>query len=204
MQNFSDPDLDSALITTIHHECFLMKSSFDEFVELAEKQILNKLNAVEQVRLFSSYSSFLHHLYEFCIACFMREQGSDEGFSGRQGALKKDGLFQAEVSRVFRGILHRLKAGQGLGWENVPEYYDIQVPSDFGSKFRQVRNSTAHAITERSSGEVDLSEFYENYHKYIMELYRSAYGYWGRFEIDKLDMKAIGAFSVVTGPVSKQ
>lgn len=199
MQNFSDPDLNSALIATIHHECFLMKTSFDEFFELAEKQIRNELNAVEQVRLFSSYSSFLHHLYEFYVACFMREQGSDAGFSGRLGAQKKDDLFQVETGRVFRGILHRLKAGQGFGWENNSDYYDIQIPADFGSNFRQVRNSTAHAITERSSGAVDLSKFYDSYHKYIMELYRSAYGYWGRFEIDKLDMKAIGAFSVVTG-----
>ncbi|PIB51803.1 hypothetical protein AOA57_02865 [Pseudomonas sp. 2588-5] len=198
MQNFSDPDLDSALIATIHHECFLMKSSFDEFLKLGEKQILGELNELEKVRLFSSYSAFLHHLYEFCVACFMREQGSDEGFSGRAGAQKKDGLFFSEASRVFRGIHHRVKAGQGFGWENAAEYYDVQVPADFGTKFRQVRNSTAHAITERSSGEVDLSEFFENYHKYIMELYRSAYGYWGRFEIEKLDMKAIGDFSVVT------
>ncbi len=201
MAMFKNPEQDSDLIVTIHHECFLMKCSFDEFVELAEKQICNELDGVEKVRLFSSYSSFLHHLYEFCVACFMREQGSDEGFSGRPGALKKDGLFLAETNRVFQGIHHRVKARQGFGWENEAEYYDIQVPADFGSKFRQVRNSTAHAITERSSGGVDLSEFYENYHMYIMELYRSAYGYWGRFEVDKLNMKAIGAFSVVTGPV---
>ncbi|OWQ33348.1 hypothetical protein [Pseudomonas sp. DrBHI1] len=197
MQDYSDRELDSALIATIHHECFLMKASHDEFIRLGEKQILSTLTPTEQVQLFSSYSSFLHHLYEFFVACFMREQGSDKGFSGRAGALKKDGLFQAEVSLVFRGIASRLNAGFGEGWENDVSYYDVEIPTDFGKVFREVRNSTAHAITERTSGEIDLSDFYANYHKYVYELYRAANRYWGRFDIGRLDMKAISRFSVV-------
>jgi len=196
MQDYSDRELDSALIATIHHESFLMKTSHDEFIRLGEKQILSTLTPTEQVQLFSSYSSFLHHFYEFSIACFMREQGSDKGFSGRDGATKKDNLFQAEASRVFRGIVSRLQSNLGEGWENDLSYYDIEIPLDFGEKFRKVRNSTAHAITERTSGEVDLSEFYAVYHKYVYEIYRAAYRYWGRFNIDQLDMKAIGRFTV--------
>ena len=197
MQNFENQELDSALITTIHHECFLMKSSFDEFVSLAEQQILGELDGVEKVRLFSSYSSFLHHLYEFYIACLMREQGSDKGFSGPGSAQKKDDLFQAETTRIFRGISARLASGSREGWENDKSYYDVTIPTEFGAKLRKVRNSTAHAITERASGDVDLSEFFSTYHKYVIELYRSAYRYWGKFEVDKLDMKAISRFSVV-------
>jgi hypothetical protein len=194
---FSDSELDSALITTIHHECFLMKTSHDEFFRLAEKQILSTLTVTEQVQLFSSYSSFLHHLYEFSVACFMREQGSDQGFSGRLGAIKKDSLFLDEASRIFRGIVSRLKASRGEGWENDVSYYDIEIPKDFGSQFRAVRNSTAHAITDRVSGEINLSEFYSVYHKYVYEIYRAAYRYWGRFSIEQLDMKEVSRFTVV-------
>ncbi|AWY43829.1 hypothetical protein DKY63_29520 [Pseudomonas putida] len=194
---FKNPEQDSDLIVTIHHECFLMKASFDEFEFLAKKQILASLNAVEKVRLFSAYTSFLHHLYEFYVACFMREQGSDDGFSGRAGSEKKDKLFLGETHRVFQQFCDRLKAGCGLGWENDLSYYDVEIPEDFAKKFRRIRNSTAHAITERNSDDNNLTDFYENYHKFIYELYRSARNYWGRFDVSNLDMKSIGSFSVV-------
>lgn len=204
MKDYSDPDLDGALIAAIHHECFLMKASHDEFIRLGEKQILAHLSPTEQVQLFSSYSSFLHHLYEFYVACFMRDQGTDKGFSGIPGAMKKDALFQGEAKRVFSSIVHRLRSGKGQGWENDIEDYDVEIPSDFGAKFRKVRNCTAHAITDRTSGEVDLSDFYENYHKYAYELFRAAFMYWGRYEIDQLDMKAIGRFTVITSEHARQ
>jgi hypothetical protein len=194
---FKSTEQDSDLIVTIYHESFLMKASFDAFELLAQKQILNTLNSVEKVRLFSAYTSFLHHLYELYVACFMREQGDDKGFSGRSGADKKDKLFTSETRRVFRQFCTRLTEGQGYGWENHISYYDIEIPADFSLKFRKIRNSTAHAITERNSKENDLTDFYSNYHKFIYELYRSARDYWGRFEIDNLDMKSIGDFSVV-------
>ncbi len=198
MQDYSDRELDGALIAAIHHESFLMKASHDEFIRLGEKQILAELTPTEQVQLFSSYSSFLHHLYEFFVACFMREQGTDKGFSGPAGANKKDALFQSEAGRVFRSIVERLKSGRGQGWENDVAYYDIEIPPDFGAKFRKVRNSTAHAITDRTSGEVDLSDFYEKYHKYAYEIFRAAFQYWGKYDIGQLDMKAIGRFTVIT------
>lgn len=201
MQDYSDPTLNAALIATIHHECFLMKFSFEEFRRLGEKQVMSNLDAIEQVQLFSSYSAFLHHLYEFYVACFMREQGSDKGFSGKPGAAKKDGLFKDEAARVLGGIAGRLKSGRGEGWENDLSYYEAQVPDEFASSFRRIRNSTAHAISERASGDIPLSEFYAKYHKFIFELYRSAHKYWGKFEVDKIDMKEIGQFSVVAlGP----
>lgn len=196
MQDYTDAELDGALITTIHHESFLMKISHDEFVRLGEKQICAGLSATEQVLLFSSYTSFLHHLYEFCVACFMREQGSDKGFSGPTGSKKKDTLFQAEASRIFRGLVDKLHRGLGEGWENDVSYYDVVIPRDFGEKFRKVRNSTAHAISERASGDIDLTEFYGKYHKFVYEIYRAAFRYWGRFNIEQLDMKAIGRFTV--------
>jgi len=196
MKNFSDGELDSALIATIHHESFLMKASHDAFVRLGQKQIVSELSAVEQVQLFSSYTSFLHHLYELSVACFMRDQGSDEGFSGRPGSVKKDKLFQAEASRVFRGFVDRLQSGQGEGWENDISYYDVEIPTDFGEKFRKVRNFTAHAITDRTAGAIDLSDFYADYHKYVYELYRSLHRYWGRFNVENLDMKSISRFTV--------
>ena len=194
---FKNPNQDSDLIVTIHHESFLMKASFDEFEYLAKKQILDALNAVEKVRLFSAYTSFLHHLYEFYVAYFMREQGGDEGFSGRHGADKKDKLFTSETRRVFKRFCSRLTEGRGYGWENDLSYYDVEIPMEFAKKFRKIRNSTAHAITERNSEDNNLTDFYTNYHKFIYELYRSAREYWGRFEIDNLDMKSIGSFSVV-------
>lgn len=196
MQDYSDRELDAALVATIHHESFLMKISHDEFVRLGEKQILSGLSNVDQVLLFSSYTSFLHHLYELYIACFMRDQGSDEGFFGKGSYIKRDALFQAEASRIFKGFVDRIKSGQSEGWEHDISYYEIDIPDDFGFKFRKVRNSTAHAITERAEGEVDLSDFYNKYHKFVYELYRSVFRYWGRYNIEHLDMKAIGRFTV--------
>ena len=130
------------------------------------------------------------------LLVFMREQGSDKGFSGPAGAKKKDDLFTSETHRVFKQFCTRLKEGRGYGWENSLSYYDTEIPPDFSAKFRKIRNSTAHAITDRNSEDNDLTAFYANYHKFIFELYRSAQQYWGRFEIGSLDMKSIGKFSV--------
>ncbi|WP_201178004.1 hypothetical protein [Pseudomonas sp. S31] len=194
---FKNPELDSALITTIHHESFLMKSSWDEFERLANKQILSTLNATECVSLFSFYTSFLHHLYEFYLACFKRQIGNDSGFGGREGAARKDRLFTAETQRVFDRISARLEAGKGQGWENDPSYYKVAVPIDFAEDLRNIRNSSAHALTSRAAGDIDLSDFYHSYHKYVYELFRSAREYWGAFSIENLDMKAISRFSVL-------
>jgi len=197
MKDFSDSDLDASLIATIHHESFLAKISFDDFARLGSKQVMNDLDAVGQVQLFSAYSAFLHHLYELYVALFMRDQGSDAGFGGYEGAKKKDALFTAETHRIFSSIHERLSRGKRQGWENDTAYYEPNIPEDFSKKFRTIRNSTAHAITERASGKIDLSDFYRDYHKYVCELYRAASSYWERFDISQLDMQAIGRFSVV-------
>lgn len=194
---FKNPELDSALITTIHHESFLMKSSWDEFERLANKQILATINQTESVRLFSSYSSFLHHLYEFYLACFKRQIGNDSGFGGHAGAVRKDRLFTAETQRVFDRISERLQSGRGQGWENDLSYYQLEVPIAFAENLRGIRNSSAHALTSRAAGDIDLSDFYHRYHKFVYELFRSAREYWGAFSIENLDMKAISRFSVV-------
>lgn len=194
---FKNPELDSALITTIHHESFLMKSSWDEFERLANKQILATINQTESVRLFSSYTSFLHHLYEFYLACFKRQIGNDSGFGGRAGAVRKDRLFTAETQRVFDQISERLQSGRGQGWENDLSYYQLEVPIAFAENLRGIRNSSAHALISRAAGDIDLSDFYHRYHKFVYELFRSAREYWGAFSIENLDMKAISRFSVL-------
>lgn len=196
MQDFSDSELDAFLLATIHHESFLVKTSFDEFARLGAKQIMDDLGPYDQVRLFSAYSSFLHHLYELYIALFKRDQGNDKGFSGKVAFEKIDALFMAETHRVFSNIHERLEQGRGRGWENDISYYTPDIPADFAEKFRNIRNSTAHVSTARAAGSVDLTEFYDKYHKYICELYREASSYWGKFDISQLDMHAIGRFSV--------
>lgn len=197
MQDFSDSELDALLLATIHHESFLVKTSFDEFARLGAKQVMNDLGPLDQVRLFSAYSSFLHHLYELYIALFKRDQGNDKGFSGKVAHDKTDALFLAETHRVFSNIHERLEQGRGLGWENDISYYKPDIPADFAKKFRHIRNSTAHVKTDRAAGSLELTEFYDKYHKYICELYREAESYWGKYDISQLDMHAIGRFSVV-------
>lgn len=196
-KDFTDGDTDAALLTTIHHESFLVKTAFDEFAKLGSKQVMQQLNATEQVRLYSAYSSFLHHLYELYIALFMRDQGDDEGFSGRGSWKKRDALITDAAHRIFSIIHERLLAGKGQGWESDISYYNPDIPKDFAKKFRDIRNCTAHAISERGAGETDLSDFYQNYHKYVCEMYRAASSYWGKYDISQLDMQAIGNFSVI-------
>lgn len=197
MEDFSDSELDALLLATIHHESFLVKTSFDEFARLGAKQIMGDFGPYDQVRLFSAYSAFLHHLYELYVALFKRAQGNDVGFSGKVAFKKVEALFAAETHRIFSAIRERLEQGRGLGWENDISYYAPDIPADFPEKFRAIRNSTAHVKTDRAAGSIDLTEFYDKYHKYICELYREAESYWGKYDISQLDMHAIGRFSVV-------
>lgn len=197
MKKFDSAEMDAALVATIHHESFLTKAAFDEFGRLGTRQVMLGLTKLEQVQLFTAYCSFLHHLYELYVAIFMREQGSDKGFSGSAGAAKRDALFTDMAGRIFAEIHERLSSGKGEGWENDISYYVPNIPADFAPSFRRLRNSTAHAITERVEGGVNLSDFYRDYHKYVYHLYRFAHSYWSRYDIEQLDMQAIGNFSVI-------
>ena len=76
------------------------------------------------------------------------------------------------------------------------EYYPEKAPPEFATKFRQLRNKiSAHVTHERSS--IDLTGFYEKYHKYVYMLYWNCLGHWGLRDKEFPNLNEITRFSVL-------
>src|SRR6266566_8957529 len=76
-----------------------------------------------------------------------------------------------------------------------------KIPRTFAEDFRRVRNIVnAHVKFERS--DLSLTNFYDQYHKYLYMLYRDVQSWWGRLSDEFPDLNEITRFSVVVRDTS--
>ncbi|WP_274307015.1 hypothetical protein [Solibacillus daqui] len=82
-------------------------------------------------------------------------------------------------------------------WVNDRSYYQEDCPIYFATDFRQIRNSLSHADYRRINGgnRITLSEFYKQYHKYIMLLYQNGRELWSIQNIEKIDLGDVTEFN---------
>jgi hypothetical protein len=105
-------------------------------------------------------------------------------------AAKQGTLFVA-VNRVGDDARY---AGHILFGATYP--HPEKIPRDFAKDFRQCRNKVStHVSHERSA--LSLSNFYDQYHKYLGLLYHDAKGWWGHLDDEFPDLSEITAFSVL-------
>jgi hypothetical protein len=183
---------DTALCMVLKHEFLRCDDAFNEFTSAATRMILDGDNRRISYKAFNAYARFVHHLYEFMLGAFKRDR---EDTSDLNAPLKVR-YINGHVRRILKNRRDAILRGNAPSWENRLNYYPEQVPSNFGTQFRRVRNvASGHVLHERSS--LSLSGFYEDNHKYIYLLYHEAKGWWGRHTNEFPDLGEVTAFSVL-------
>jgi hypothetical protein len=194
MQFIVGDQTDGALCAVLAHEFLLCTESFERFAHFGKLNILGKRDKRTKISSHNAYARFLHHLYEFYVGCWKRDRHdtSDIHYTMR------DKMFNAEVAKLLRNRIDAIKGGYAPVWENHISAYQVDVPSNFGEQFRQVRNRTAHSNIKRSASGTDLSlaKFYEACHPFVYLLYYAGQGMWTVKDIEAYDWKEIEQFDL--------
>lgn len=185
---------DQALTTTLAHELVLCNDCFERFASLAKANIMGRRDKTIKIKCHDAYASFLHHLYEFYVGCIKRDRRN----IGNIPSIVLDRVINNEAKKLLKNRVEAIKGGYAPDWENHISVYQVEVPDEFSTQFRNIRNRTAHASTKRSAPENDLSlkKFYENYHRFVYLLYYSAQCSWTINDIEAYDWKAIEEFDL--------
>ena len=183
-----------AFIDAMAHEFSLCERAFDEFLFLAGANIQGVTDYSILERLYSAYSEFVVHLYEFYISCFKRDFGKtdDIHFS------VSDALFTREVEKLMRNMCNAIEQKRAPSWVNDIGYYQEPIPQDLGEKFRAARNNTSHVDLRRVSGgsRPTLREFMDKHHKFIYFLYDSAKNSWSNKGANPYELSHIKEFDL--------
>jgi hypothetical protein len=81
-------------------------------------------------------------------------------------------------------------------WENHISVYQVEVPKEFGKRFRIIRNNTAHVNIKRAMPEFTLAQFYEEYHSFVYLLYEAGMTYWNTQNIEEHNLQSIEEFDL--------
>jgi hypothetical protein len=138
---------------------------------------------------YNAYSDFVAHLYEFYLGCIKRDGRFPRNVSGKA----VDAILNAEVKKLLKIRRDRIIRGDAPSYENHISSYEVEVPEEFGSLFRSVRNIRSHAIAKRS--EFDLADFYLKYHRFIYLLFEEPQWLWNIEQVPEHDWLAIEKFA---------
>jgi hypothetical protein len=196
---------DSAHCTALEHEFLRCEDAVKDFETYGRLMILKartetngaapatpEENRLIAYKTYNAYARFIHHLYEFMLGAVQRERGDTEKLEGEIATRYVQGHAQRVLTARRQAILN----GTAPTWENDISYFHEQVPSDFATKFRQLRNKISGHVTHERSG-IDLTDFYDQYHKYVHMLYWNCRGHWGLRDKEFPDLKEITRFSVL-------
>ena len=184
MQIETGTETDSDHCKAITHEYYRCRDAFEQFRLTAEGIILSGQNKEVSYRAYNAYSYFIHHLYEFLMACHARDSGNTS-ITNKRGPERTqylDSLLMEDAHRVVQSRIDRISRGSAPSWENHISHYEglLPIPEKFGEEFRIYRNKVSgHASFERIS-ELNLTEFYKKYHQYLYLLYKDVGEMWGR------------------------
>lgn len=198
MQFVAGDNLDSDHCIVLTHEFFRCNDSFNQFSHYAEIMILKGHSKEISYRAYNAYANFIHHLYEFLMGCHARDAGNTNitNKKGKERISIIEGYIMHHVQRVMNQYCDAIKKGTAPKWVNDFEYYDVTVPVNFAKDFREYRNKVCgHVAFERAS-KLNLSDFYQKYHKFLYYIYKDSIYWWGEKESEFPDLKDITNFSV--------
>lgn len=191
-------EVDRHLVKVIVHEFSRCRLAFDQFIRLRDIKYNNNLVTDRKLDLmtYNAYSLFIQHLYEYFKGCVTR--GRKE--TGNIPPEIIDGLVNNEVNKILRNWRNAIDNNYSPQWANARSYYEDSCPDKFGTDFRNIRNNVAHVDYRRIEGgnRITLTEFYKNYHKYIILLYDNGRKFWDIQEFEDLDFGDITSFNKLT------
>lgn len=179
---------DRLLCAVLAHESILCKKAHDEFFDM-EFQLAHGGNSTKQIILaHGAFQSFVHHLYEFCIALIQRDQNS---------------LDQITAADAERHIMVAIEKAWQIERRNSSSYFYKMTDTKFYSSyscfprnFRQARNNSAHALIKRAKSGQPLNEFYSRYRMMLKLLFEHLIQWWQKIDIEQTNWHDIGKFNI--------
>jgi hypothetical protein len=183
--------IDTAFCIALKHEFLRCDDAFNDFATSATIMITQGENRRIAYKTYNAYARFIQYLYEFMLGAIKRERGDTE--LPHHMAIK---YIASHTQRILTNRREAILKGTAPAWENDISYYPVRIPDDFAKEFCRFRNKVStHVDYERSA--LNLSEFYEKYHKYLGLLYHDVKSWWGRLGDEFPNLDEITAFSVL-------
>ncbi|MGK0290740.1 MAG: hypothetical protein ACI86H_002199 [bacterium] len=192
-------EIDLKHCTVLTHEFFRCDDSFKQFQFFGEQLILKRKSRELSYKAYNSYADFIHHLYEFMLGCYARDNGDTK--INKKNNEERIKIIEQYITRHTQRVLDQfrdtIKNGTAPSWVNYIDYYDVIVPPNFAPDFRKYRNKVVGHVTYERASELSLSEFYKKYHKFLYCLYQDSYCWWGKKDKEFPDLKEITDFSLL-------
>lgn len=198
-------EIDQQLCITISHQFLRAESAFARFLQCRSGKnidIYKKNDPIErifnserqiQVDTYNAYVDFIHHLYEYIIACFKRDQKSLKNIDYKI----TDKRINREANKYRKQCITLIDNGLSEQYGlNSKEYYLDEVPCTFGTEFRKARNINVHADIRRVKTGF-MTDFYKKYHKFVLFIFFFGYGYWSNPNPENIDWKDITEFAKI-------
>jgi len=190
MNNYKDIEV------ALSHEFWCCQREFESFVHHAV--LLFSMDNEKNVRIqaFTAYGNFIRHLYTFYEGMIKyRNANLLDGAKGQAIGKKISKLMNEEVKKLIRNKALVYNSSPELDSREMMNLVESEVPEQFGTDFRQMRNRFSHAATSRiNRKEVTLSDFYNRYHRYMMLLYQTCSFTWNIEKVDQYDWLEIDNF----------
>jgi hypothetical protein len=177
------------LTNALAHEFQRCRDAFALYTALLFLVLGGNTDRKIAIASYNAYSDFVSHLYEFYLGCIKRDGRFSRDVSGKA----VDAILNAEVKKLLKIRRERIIRGDAPRYENHVSCYEVEVPDEFGSMFRSVRNIRSHAIAERS--DFDLAAFYLRYHQFVFLLFEEPQWLWNVEKFPEHDWFAIEKFS---------
>lgn len=180
---------DKALCTVIAHECLLCKEALEQFHELLLGCESGGSEIKYILRFHGTYQRFVQHLYEVLVACFQRDKGSTRQMRHEE--------VEMEVNDLLYRMWSRKRRPQSTYLDRYTSVDDfMNNVGDYAQKFRNARNTSAHALTKRAISGYSLYDFCKEYHWLNVLLFREVADWWARHPEDKINWEDIGRFDM--------
>lgn len=185
---------DRLFTNALVHEFKRCHDAFSRYTGLHLLLLSGNTDRTVAIASYNAYSDFVSHLYEFYVGCIKLDNRFGRNVSGKAA----DAVINAEVKKLLKIRRERILRGNAATYENHLSHYEVEVPEEFGSMFRSVRNMRSHAIPERS--EFDLADFYHKYHRFIYLLFEEPQWLWSTDKLPDHDCHAIERFAKALVP----
>jgi hypothetical protein len=187
---------DRALCATISHEYLRCDDALHEFARLRQEMITNGEDRRLSYAAYNAYARFIHHLYEFNMACAQREL-TDTSFQPKND--EADRLIASHADRAIR----TMRRGFNLAAFGARPFEPLPVLIEFAKAFRIARNtSNGHAKHQRYT--LSLSDFFTCHHQFLLALHNNARHMWLQQGDQFPDWGEVTAFSVVVKSAAPQ
>ncbi|MBF3538346.1 hypothetical protein ISG10_12410 [Burkholderia pseudomallei] len=184
---------DVDMCRAMRHEFLRCAEAYADFI--VASNALREGDETRQIsyRAYNAYARFLLHLYEFLIACEQRAR-CDTAQIVRDDA---DVAIAVLARRAYERMTAPLNAAPlGAAPYNGGITESMDKLKTFAAAFRQARN-TAMGHVKHQRSKLNLSDFYQSHHRYLLALYSGATHMWGSVGDEFPDLGEVTKFSVL-------